>query len=577
MHRHQERAGDLAAFRLVHVRQQRQAIDKRRQRRVGIARLELPRHRHQLHQVLDSSVGLFALLFAQVAQIARPIEQQAEHRGNGLPLRRRRHAEQHVAKRRQRRRLAGGHAATGHRRVDLGPQRVRGFDVVEPGQQRWRADVGRRGVDALEGVHHALADAARRHVDDAPQRHVVVRVQHQLQIGERVLDLAAFVEAGAAEHLIRDAGRAQAVFHRARLRVGAVEDGGRGGVVGLNRLAHDLDDEVGLVEFVGAAIGHNRRPAGLIRPQHLVFAAAVVADDGRRRIENDLRRAVVAFELDGHRVWEVALEVEDVLHIGAAPLVDRLVGVADHAQVAVHAHELLHEQVLRPVGVLIFVDHREAEAPRVALAHGRRGVEEFDGLEQQVVEVEGAGFLERVEIALVQLADVAVAQVPRVLERLGPFHAVLRVADARQHHARLERRVVHAGVFHELLDHRLLIAGIVDGEAARQTEVVGFAAEQLGAERVEGRDPHALAVALEQRAHAVAHLFGSLVGEGHRQHLIERCVALLDEMGDAVRDDARLTGAGAGQDEQRPVDVLDGRALFGVQGGEEVHRLAARG
>ncbi len=36
-------------------------------------------------------------------------------------------------------------------------------------------------------------------------------------------------------------------------------------------------------------------------------------------------------------------------------------------------------------------------------------------------------------------------------------------------------------------------------------------------------------------------------------------------MGDAVRDDTRLAGAGAGEDEQRAVDVFDGRALFGIQ------------
>ena len=87
-------------------------------------------------------------------------------------------------------------------------------------------------------------------------------------------------------------------------------------------------------------------------------------------------------------VGKVVLEVEDVAQVGAAPLVDRLVGVADDAQVAVHADQLLDQQVLRPVGVLVLVDHREAEAPRVALAHRRHAVEQLDRLEQQVVEVE---------------------------------------------------------------------------------------------------------------------------------------------------------------------------------------------
>ena len=36
-------------------------------------------------------------------------------------------------------------------------------------------------------------------------------------------------------------------------------------------------------------------------------------------------------------------------------------------------------------------------------------------------------------------------------------------------------------------------------------------------------------------------------------------------------DDARLARTRAGQDQQRAIDVLDRGALFGVEGGEEVH------
>ena len=38
------------------------------------------------------------------------------------------------------------------------------------------------------------------------------------------------------------------------------------------------------------------------------------------------------------------------------------------------------------------------------------------------------------------------------------------------------------------------------------------------------------------------------------------------EIGDALRDDAGLARAGAGEDEQRAVDVQDGLALFGIEG-----------
>ena len=43
-------------------------------------------------------------------------------------------------------------------------------------------------------------------------------------------------------------------------------------------------------------------------------------------------------------------------------------------------------------------------------------------------------------------------------------------------------------------------------------------------------------------------------------------VAIADEIGDAARDDARLAGSGAGEDQQRSVRVKNRFPLFGVEG-----------
>ena len=52
--------------------------------------------------------------------------------------------------------------------------------------------------------------------------------------------------------------------------------------------------------------------------------------------------------------------------------------------------------------------------------------------------------------------------------------------------------------------------------------------------------------------------------------------AAADEMGDAERDDARLARARAGEDEQRPFDLLDGFALLGVESVRKSIRLERR-
>ena len=55
----------------------------------------------------------------------------------------------------------------------------------------------------------------------------------------------------------------------------------------------------------------------------------------------------------------------------------------------------------------------------------------------------------------------------------------------------------------------------------------------------------------EQRLDALAHLLGRLVGEGDGEDLVRTRESLGDQIGDAMRDDARLARARAGEDQQR--------------------------
>src|SRR3546814_12521352 len=57
-------------------------------------------------------------------------------------------------------------------------------------------------------------------------------------------------------------------------------------------------------------------------------------------------------------------EAQDVADLGATPAVDRLVVVADAAEVAVALRQEAQPEVLRDVGVLVLVDQDVAEAPR---------------------------------------------------------------------------------------------------------------------------------------------------------------------------------------------------------------------
>ena len=170
-----------------------------------------------------------------------------------------------------------------------------------------------------------------------------------------------------------------------------------------------------------------------------------------------------------------------------APAVDRLVVVADDGEVAVLRGERPDPEVLRPVRVLVLVDVEVAPAILVAGEDVGRLVEEADGLEQEIVEVERADLLEPLDVPLREPRDHLLVVVDRVLgEERRVEHLVLRPADRAQD----GRRPELAGQRHVLLaedrlHQRLLVVGVVDDEPAADPDCLAVAPEDAGAQRVE--------------------------------------------------------------------------------------------
>ena len=172
----------------------------------------------------------------------------------------------------------------------------------------------------------------------------------------------------------------------------------------------------------------------------------------------DMRgRAVVALQPDDGGARKILLEAQDVVDLGAAPAIDRLVVVADAADVDFCCRSRPHASLaslasgggglagptpgracgLRPcrrsvdvearagigalrqqpqphvlggVGVLVLVDEDVAEAPVIFLQHIRIGAEDADRMQQEVAEVAGVQRLQPFLIGLVELAALAVGE-----------------------------------------------------------------------------------------------------------------------------------------------------------------------
>ena len=417
--------------------------------------------------------------------------------------------------------------------------------------------------EGLERLHDPFADASRRYVHDAPKTHIVVRVQDQPEIGECVLDLFSFVEPDTTDDSVSSAGSSKRVFERARLRIGAIQDGD--GVLGVLVKGRPRGPchELGFVQVVAGAIVEDLRPTLTVCVEPFLLAVAIVRDDGGGRVEDDLRRAIVPLQPHGCDLWKVVFEVQNVPEIGPAPLVDGLVRIADHAQVVVGG-EVADEEVLRAIGVLVLVHHHVAELSGVALAHGGGLVEELDGLQQQVIEIESVGFLQRPGIRLEQLAHQFVARRPGARNPVSDLHSILCVADPGEHDPRLKCSV-DAGFAQDVLHQRQLVARVVDDEVSGKSYLWGFAAKQPGAQRMERGDPHAAAIRAQKSLDARAHFSGRLVRERDGQNAVGLRKPVTDEVRNAMRNDASLARASARQDEKRALGLEDGIPLFGIE------------
>src|SRR4029077_19536727 len=84
----------------------------------------------------------------------------------------------------------------------------------------------------------------------------------------------------------------------------------------------------------------------------------------------------------------VGAEAEEDADVGAAEAVDRLVGIADGAEIGAGGSEDPEERGLERIDVLVLVDRDPGEAPAVALGAVGLRLEQRQGLEEEIVEVD---------------------------------------------------------------------------------------------------------------------------------------------------------------------------------------------
>ena len=230
------------------------------------------------------------------------------------------------------------------------------------------------------------------------------------------------------------------------------------------------------------------------------------------------------------------------------------------------------------VRVLVFVHEDVAEAPVVVLGDQRVLTQQIDRAHDEVVEVQrvrGAHALVVLNVGVRDDArDRVLASRLRVARRADQL--VLRVRNARRHHLWREALDIHVHGLEDHLDEALGILGVVDRKRRGQPGRLVLVAQEAHARRVEGRHPHAARVVTHEGARALTHLGRRLVREGDRQDLARPRATRGQQVGDAVREDTRLAGTRARQDQQRRARVRHGLALTIIEAARQRLGVHAR-
>jgi hypothetical protein len=93
---------------------------------------------------------------------------------------------------------------------------------------------------------------------------------------------------------------------------------------------------------------------------------------------------------------------------------------------------------------------------------------------------------------------------------------------------------------------------------------------------MKGADPELAVASRDEPGQTVAHLARGLVRESHRDDLVRASAPSVEEVADAVSEDSSLAAACSGKHEQRPVAMLDGASLLGIQPVTHVIHLGPR-
>ena len=439
------------------------------------------------------------------------------------------------------------------------------------GAEQFRHRLVHRLPADLQLFDRLLRKSSRRRAQNPQQTLIVVRIDQNLQIRHRILDLAPFVKFLSAHQPVRHARAPKRHLQLARQMIRTVQYGKilvpEFRMFPLKLMNHP-GDEIRFRLAIGRLHDPHRLAFPELRPElfRMAFPAGSGADHRVGRVENRGRRTIILFQFDHFRPGEMFRKVENVADVGSAPRINALIVISDYTEVARVAGKHFHNGELRGIRILIFIDEQIMVGSPITLQNIRKLGEQTVHQQKHVVEIERVLKFEQTLIFFINLRrgrfEFALRRAPRIPRFKQP---ALPAADHRVNFRQRKSFVIAPERPSGLLEQSLLVGIIGDGETRQIPEMRDLPPQHPDAERVKRPERHPAGDrGIDQLRETFAHFTGGLVGEGHSENRFRRNAGT-EHIGDAKGDHPRLARPGSSQNQNRAAQRRNSFALFRVQ------------
>ena len=422
--------------------------------------------------------------------------------------------------------------------------------------------------------HRSSPDSTSRIVDDTLDSLFIIRICHQTEISNNILNFLALVETQSAINAIRNTLLSELLLEAAALGIGTVENGK------ITILASILAPDTLHV------LRHNRR-LFLVAVSRLILnlltlrilaehilrnLVAVMLDQTVSRLNDGLSRAVVLLQFEETRSLKLALIVENIIDIGTTETIDTLRVITHGTNTLLLLTELHDDRHLNVVGILILIHQDIIEAGGIFVANILMFSEELIGKRQQIIEIHGIGLLATLHVShenltnlrhlrtLVLLEDSRIALISR-----STHQVVLRHRNLGMNGSRLILLIIQPHLLHYRLDQRARVTFVINGKVVVEADMLSLRSQDSGEDAVEGTHIEMLGeIISHQFSDTFLHLPCRLIGKGER-HDAPGFHALAQEISYFISKHTRFTRTCTGYHQRRSVNIFYRSTLRFVQ------------